>query len=175
MNATANVNKFTKSKIWCRILVSLLITHPPHPTIKLPGIQIFKAGFRKLSILSKFWNDTNGRVCVCVCVCACVCVGGSSCLRHYDALRTKIDMWLVPYIINYSRMGYHQWILLGLRNHWLILRALTNLRCILQRIMFLYVIKKLLHVSINNRNCSIPDFPTSQKSFILPVRNSKLY
>ena len=133
-------------------------------TAKLWRIKIFKTGFRKLWILSKFWE---WRIWQEVC--------GSSCLRHYDALRTKIDMWLVPYIINYSRMGYHQWILLGLRNHWLILRALTNLRCILQRIMFLYVIKKLLHVSINNRNCSIPDFPTSQKSFILPVRNSKLY
>ena len=43
-------------KIWCRIPAPSLITHPPHPTIKLPRIQIFKTGFRKLSILSKFWE-----------------------------------------------------------------------------------------------------------------------
>ena len=24
--------------------------------------------------------------------------GGSSCLRHYDVLRTKIDMWFAPYV-----------------------------------------------------------------------------
>ena len=27
-------------------------------------------------------------------------VGGSSCLRHYDVLRTKIDMWLPPKYCN---------------------------------------------------------------------------
>ena len=55
----------------------------------------------KPSILLKFWEwRTWQGVCVCVCVdvcvCGCVCVGGSSWLRHYDALRTKINMWLVP-------------------------------------------------------------------------------
>ena len=65
-------------KIRCR-----LITHSPHPTIKLPRIQMFKIGFRKLSIVSKLreWRKWQG-------------VGESSCLRHCDALRTKIDMWL---------------------------------------------------------------------------------
>ena len=43
-------------KIWCRTPAPSLITHPPDPTIKLPRIQIFKTGFRKLSILSKFWK-----------------------------------------------------------------------------------------------------------------------
>ena len=44
-------------KIWCR-----LITHSPHPTIKLPRIQIFKISFRKLSILSKLreWRKWQG-------------------------------------------------------------------------------------------------------------------
>ena len=41
-------------RIWCRRPVPSLITHPNHPTIKLPRIQIFKTGFRKLLILSKF-------------------------------------------------------------------------------------------------------------------------
>ena len=68
-------------KIWCRIPAPSLITHPPHPTIKLPRIQIFKTGFRKLSILSKFWEWRKWQG-----------VRGSSCLRYYDALRTKIDM-----------------------------------------------------------------------------------
>ena len=44
-------------KIWCRIPAPSLITHPPHPTIKLPRIQIFKTGFRKLSILLTFWES----------------------------------------------------------------------------------------------------------------------
>ena len=43
-------------KIWCRIQATSLITHRPHHTIKLPIIQIFKTGFWKLSILSKFWE-----------------------------------------------------------------------------------------------------------------------
>ena len=30
--------------------------------------------------------------------------GGSSCLRHYDALRTKIDVRLSTYTIQYSRI-----------------------------------------------------------------------
>ena len=54
-----------------------------HPTMKLPRIQIFKTDFRKLSILSKFWEcriwqEFGGEF------------GESSCLRHYDALRTKM-------------------------------------------------------------------------------------
>ena len=43
-------------KILCRIPAPSLTTYLPHPTIKLPRIQIFKTGFRKLSILSKFWE-----------------------------------------------------------------------------------------------------------------------
>ena len=72
-------------KIWCRILVPFLLTHPPHPTIKLPRRQIFKTDFRKLLILPKLceWRKWQGWV-------------GPSCLRHYDALRTKIDLWLTP-------------------------------------------------------------------------------
>ena len=34
----------------------LLITPSPHPTINFPRMRIFKTGFRKLSILSKFWK-----------------------------------------------------------------------------------------------------------------------
>ena len=55
-----------------------------HRTIKLRRIKILKTSCRKLSILLKFWlNDAYGRG------------WGSTCLRHYDALPTKIDMWLL--------------------------------------------------------------------------------
>ena len=58
----------------------------PHPTIKMPRMKIFKTSFRKLLILSKFWKWRIWQG-----------VGwGSSCLRHYDALRTKIDIWFAP-------------------------------------------------------------------------------
>ena len=59
---------------------SPLFNKPPlHPTIELRRIKIFQICFWKLSTLSKFleWRK--------------------SCLCHYDALRTKIDMWLAPY------------------------------------------------------------------------------
>ena len=75
-------------KILCRIPAPSLTTHLPHPTIKLPRIQIFKTGFRKLSILSKFWELRKWQ--------GVVMVRGSSCLRHYYALHTKIDIWLAP-------------------------------------------------------------------------------
>ena len=29
---------------------------------------------------------------------------GSCCLRHYDALRTKIDMWLTPYDLTFLKL-----------------------------------------------------------------------
>ena len=83
-------------KIWCRIPAPSLITHPPHPTIKLPRIQIFKTGFRKLSILSKFWEWRKWQGV------------GSSCLRHYDALRMKIDTWLIPKRPSICKIKAHQ-------------------------------------------------------------------
>ena len=45
-------------QIWSRIPVPSLRTPPPppHPTVKLRRIKIFRTGFRKLSILSKFWE-----------------------------------------------------------------------------------------------------------------------
>ena len=43
--------------------------------IKLRTTKIFKAGFKKLSTLNYMVGG-----------------GESSCLRHYDALRSKIDM-----------------------------------------------------------------------------------
>ena len=43
-------------KIWWRTPAPSLITYLLHPTIMLPRTQIFKTGFRKLSILSKFWE-----------------------------------------------------------------------------------------------------------------------
>ena len=65
---------------------SHLFNNPlPHHAIKLHRMKIFKIGFRKLSILSKFWEW-----------CILQGVGWSSCLRHYDTLQTKIGMWLVP-------------------------------------------------------------------------------
>ena len=75
-------------KVWYRIPAPSVITHPPHPRIKLPRIQIIKIGFRKLSILPKFWEWRKSR--------GSVGGGGSSYLCHYDALRTKIDMWPTP-------------------------------------------------------------------------------
>ena len=52
-------------------------------SIKLWKIKIFRTGFRKLWIFSKFWEWSIWQR-----------EGESSCLRHYDALRTKIDMFL---------------------------------------------------------------------------------
>ena len=54
-----------------------------HPTMKIRRIIIFKTGFRKLLLLSKF--------------CKIMYMAGgrrSSCLHHNDTLHTKIDMWL---------------------------------------------------------------------------------
>ena len=86
MNPTPNINTSTKSKDLMQNTSPSLITYPPHPTIKLPRKQTFKTGFRKLSILSKFWEWCKWKG---------GCGGGvSSCLRRYDALRTKIGMWL---------------------------------------------------------------------------------
>ena len=42
--------------IWCRIPAPSLITPSPHPTITLPRMRIFQTGFKRLSILSKFWK-----------------------------------------------------------------------------------------------------------------------
>ena len=82
MNPTLNINtSTTKSKNLMQNTNVSLITHRPRPTIKLPRIQLFKTGFRKLSILSKILGMMQMAV-----------RGGSPYLRHYDALHTKIDM-----------------------------------------------------------------------------------
>ena len=64
-------------------------TPSSHPTIKLPRMRIFKTGFRKLSILSKFWKWHIWQG-----------VRRSSCFPHYDALHTKISMWLTSNLIS---------------------------------------------------------------------------
>ena len=57
MNPIPNIKTFTKSKDLMQNTIPLFnITHTPHPTIKLPRIQIFNTGFRKLSILLKYWE-----------------------------------------------------------------------------------------------------------------------
>ena len=93
-------------KIWRRIAAPSLTTHPPHPKIKLSRIQIFKIGFRKLSILSKFWEW-----------CKWQGVRGSSCLCYYEALRTKIDMCLPFSCEKIAQMGQsiHEWTKWNLR------------------------------------------------------------
>ena len=97
-------------KIWCRTPASSLITHPPHPTIKLPRIQILKTGFRKLSILSKFWEWRKwqemggGRWGHLVCVIMTHCVRKSICdspliqrttaFRHFDSwIKRSTKSW----------------------------------------------------------------------------------
>ena len=62
--------------IWCKIPAHSLITPSPHPAITLPRTMIFKTGFRKLSILSKFYEwrmlqGVGGRL-VCVIMMHCV-------------------------------------------------------------------------------------------------------
>ena len=72
------INDSPKS-IGLMLSIRLLFNNPlSHATIKFPRIKMFKTGFSKLAILPKFseWNIL------------------SSCLRHYNALPTKIDMWL---------------------------------------------------------------------------------
>ena len=57
MNPTlSNISTSTKSRDLIQNTSPSLKTHSPHTTIKLPRIQIFKTGFRKLWILSKFWE-----------------------------------------------------------------------------------------------------------------------
>ena len=54
-------------------------------TIQLPRIQIFKTEFRKLSILSKFWEWRIWQG-----------VERLSCLHRHDPLGTKIIVWVTP-------------------------------------------------------------------------------
>ena len=63
MNPTPDINTSTKSEDLKQNTSSLFsITHRPHPTTKLPRIQMFKTDFRKLSILSKFWEWRKWRI-----------------------------------------------------------------------------------------------------------------
>ena len=52
-------------------------------------LNFFKNVFRKPLILSKIWKWRKWKG-----------VGGSYSLRHYDAMRTKIDMSFTPYLFN---------------------------------------------------------------------------
>ena len=61
INLTLNINTDTKSKDLSQNASPLFNKSPPHSTIKLPRIQIFKTGFRRLSIFSKFWDDGNDK------------------------------------------------------------------------------------------------------------------
>ena len=57
MNPTPpNINTSTKSINVMQKTNPSLITRSPYPAIQLLRIQIFKTDFRKLSILSKFWE-----------------------------------------------------------------------------------------------------------------------
>ena len=85
--------------IWSKIPVLFLITTSTHSTAKLERIEIFKTGFRKLSILSKIrerriWQG----------------VRGSSCLP------TKIDS---PFIHDYYILNGHTSLIYQLLSSWI--------------------------------------------------------
>ena len=48
-------------KIWCRIPALSLITHSPHPTVKLPRIQILEEASENYPFCWNSGNDANGR------------------------------------------------------------------------------------------------------------------
>ena len=63
MNPTPpNINTSTKSINVMQKTNPSLITHSLYPAIQLLRIQIFKTDFRKLSILSKFWEWRKWRI-----------------------------------------------------------------------------------------------------------------
>ena len=85
MNPTLpNINRSTKSVDLTQNTDPLF--NNPLTSPKLPRIQIFKTDFRKLSILSKSWESLG------ILGISRGWGGGgvSSCLGHYDTLRTKL-------------------------------------------------------------------------------------
>ena len=67
LDVREGLNEYQTLLWWILHPAPSLITHSSDPTIKLPRIQIFKTGFRKLSILSKFserckWHGVGGHL-----------------------------------------------------------------------------------------------------------------
>ena len=69
---------------------SPLLNNPLHSTIKLRRIKILKEVLENYPFCRNSGNDPYG---------SGWSGGWSSCLRHYDALRTKIDMCLAPNVL----------------------------------------------------------------------------
>ena len=56
LTSNTSPNRFDNSIDLMENTSPLVNNSLPYPTIKLPRIKIFETGFRKLPILSKFWE-----------------------------------------------------------------------------------------------------------------------